>query len=157
MFASTLPSHSALTRRLSAGLYQQVGVESQLADATPHHLVAMLFDGFLEAVAQARGAMQAADPAAKGAAIGRAVRIIEEGLRAGLDTQAGGSLARDLSDLYTYVVMRLTLGNLRNDENALIESQSLMQPLRDAWMAIGKQASGAIPSTPATYAPPSRR
>jgi flagellar protein FliS len=42
-------------------------------------------------------------------AIGRAVRIVEEGLRAGLDLRAGGSLARDLHELYGYLTMRLTL------------------------------------------------
>ena len=131
-----------MTRRQSAGLYQQVGVESQLAGATPHHLVAMLFDGFMEAVAQARGAMQAQDSNVKGQAIGRAVRIIEEGLRAGLDMRAGGTLARDLSDLYSYVTLRLTIANLRNDEEALAECQRLIQPLRDAWTSIGNQPQG---------------
>ncbi len=142
MFASAYPSQSAFARRVSAGMYQQVGVESQLAGATPHHLVAMLFDGFMEALAQARGAMQTGDMAVKGAAIGRAVRIIEEGLRAGLDLKAGGSLAQDLTDLYTYVTMRLTLGNIRNDENALTECQRLMQPLQEAWASIGSQSAG---------------
>ena len=117
----------------------------------------MLFDGFLEAVVQARGALRAGDLAAKGAAIGRAVRIIEEGLRAGLDTRSGGSLAQDLTDLYTYVTMRLTMGNLRNDESALIECQNLMQPLREAWMAIGNQADRATATTAAANAQPPRR
>jgi flagellin-specific chaperone FliS len=35
--------------------------------------------------------------------------------------------------------MRLTLANVRNDETGLDEAQALMQPLRDAWMAIGDQ------------------
>lgn len=139
---------SASLRRQSAGLYQQVGVESQLANATPHALVAMLFEGFLEALAQARGAIRNRDAAAKGMAIGRAVRILDEGLRAGLDVRAGGSLARDLGDLYAYVTHRLTLANLRNDEDALAECQRLMQPLRDAWLAIGAEAGtgAAAPS-----------
>ena len=137
---------SATQRRQSAGLYQQVGVESQLANASPHALVAMLFEGFMEALAQARGAIRSGDAAAKGTAIGRAVRILEEGLRAGLDVRAGGSLARDLGDLYAYVTHRLTLANLRNDEAALAECQRLMQPLRDAWLAIGATAGGAAPN-----------
>jgi len=97
----------------------------------------MLFDGWMEAVAQARGAMRARDVTGKGEAIGRAVRIIDEGLRAGLDLRAGGTLARDLNDLYGYLTMRLTWANLRNDEKALDECQRLMKPLQDAWAAIG--------------------
>jgi len=137
---------SSSHRRQSAGLYQQVGVESQLANATPHALVAMLFDGFMEALAQARGAIRNRDAAAKGVAIGRAVRIIEEGLRAGLDVRAGGSLAQDLGELYTYISRRLTLANLRNDEDAIDECQRLMQPLREAWQAIGAETGASAPS-----------
>jgi flagellar secretion chaperone FliS len=139
MFASSYASQ-ATPRHLRSGLYQQVSVETRLSGASPHQMVAMLFDGFMEAVAQARGAIRAGQSAAKGQAIGRAVRIIEEGLRAGLDLKAGGTLARDLHDLYGYLTMRLTMANLRSDESMLDECQRLVQPLREAWISIGAQA-----------------
>ena len=138
MFASTYPSrHASSAQR--GGLYQQVHVETRLSGANPHQLVAMLFDGFVEAVAQARGALISGDAAVKGHAIGRAVRIIDEGLRAGLDLQGGGPLARDLDDLYRYLTLRLTLANLHNDDAPLEECQRLVRPLRDAWMSIADQ------------------
>jgi len=142
MFASTLSSRIA-SRRQPSTLYSQVGVETRVSGADPHQLVAMLFDGFQEAVAQARGALRSGDLAAKGMAIGRAVRILDEGLRAGLDLRAGGTLARDLDDLYRYLGLRLTVANLRNDEAALDECQRLMQPLREAWASIGGAAAAA--------------
>lgn len=140
MFASAYPSRAS-TRNQISGLYQQVGVETRLAAATPHQMVGMLFDGYMEAVAQARGALRDGQLATKGLAIGRAVRIIEEGLRAGLDLNAGGTLARDLHELYGYLTMRLTLANLHNDEAGLAECQRLMEPLREAWAAIGGAAN----------------
>jgi flagellar secretion chaperone FliS len=69
----------------------------------------------------------------------RAVRILEEGLRAGLDLKTGGTLARDLDDLYAYLGMRLTLANLRNDDAALAEVLRLIQPLAEAWKSIAPQ------------------
>ena len=135
MFASTYPSPGAL-QQMRGNLYQQVGVETGVAGATPHQLVAMLFDGFVEAISQARGAMRDGRHEVKGAAISRAVRIIEEGLRAGLDMRAGGTLARDLHDLYGYLTLRLTMANLHNDERLLEECQHLIQPLREAWTSI---------------------
>jgi flagellar protein FliS len=138
MFTSPYPSrhpNGARGNRLG-GLYQQVGVETQVSGADAHQLVALLFDGFMEAVAQARGAMAARDTLGKGAAIQRALRIVDEGLRAGLDMNAGGTLARDLDDLYQYLGMRLTLANLRNDDAALAECARLVTPLRDAWRQI---------------------
>ncbi len=139
MFTSPYPSSRNTHASRIGGLYQQVGVETRLASASPHQLVAMLFDGFMEAVAQARGALKNGNALVKGQAIGRAVRIIEEGLRAGLDLDAGGALARDLHDLYHYLVMRLTLANLRNDDSLLTECQRLMKPLQEAWAQIADQ------------------
>ena len=135
MFANTYSSHPSRSA-LRSDLYQQVGIETRLLGASPHQLVAMLFDGFMEAVAQARGAMRSGDTATKGRAIGRAVRIVDEGLRAGLDLQSGGTLARDLHELYGYLTLRLTVANLRSDEAALDECQRLVRPLQEAWQAI---------------------
>jgi flagellar protein FliS len=146
MYATAQPfaSHAG-ARQALGGLYQQVRVESKVDGASPHELVAMLFEGFMEAVAQARGAMREQRPEIKGMAIGRAVRIVEEGLRAGLDRRAGGTLARDLDELYTYLATRLTLANLRNDEAALEECQRLMRPLHEAWLAIAEEAESLVP------------
>lgn len=141
MFTSS-PVHRRPSALLAGGLYQQVGVETAVDAAGPHALVALLFDGLLEALAQARGAMREGRVEDKALAVGRAMRILVEGLRAGLDLQAGGALARDLDELYGYLSMRLTLANLRNDDEALQECQRLVQPLRDAWAAISPAAAG---------------
>lgn len=126
-----------------ANVYRQVGAETAVAGATPHRLIAMLFDGCMDALAQARGAMRQGQIEAKGRAIGRAARIVDEGLRAALDLRDGGALAADLHELYGYLTMRMTLANVRNDEAALEECQRLIDPLRQAWNDIGAQvASG---------------
>lgn len=140
------PSHASTGRHPApanafAAAYRQVGAETGVAAASPHRLVAMLFDGFLEAVAQARGAMRGGRIDVKGRAIGRAVRIVEEGLRGGLNLKDGGDLAADLNDLYAYLATRLTIANLRNDEQILDECQRLVAPLREAWNAIAGGAS----------------
>jgi flagellar protein FliS len=138
MFASA----TAFKGGAAAGnVYRQIGVETLAATATPHQLVLMLFDGFRDAVAQARGAMIDRHFEAKGKAIGRAIGIVGEGLRAGLNVEAGGKLATDLEALYAYICMRLTHANLHNDLAALEECDRLMQPLRSAWIAIGPQAA----------------
>ena len=79
----------------------------------------------------------------KGRAIGRAARIVEEGLRAALDMRDGGTLAADLHDLYGYLTLRLTQANARNDEALLEECQRLLTPLRDAWNDIAPQVAAA--------------
>jgi flagellar protein FliS len=87
--------------------------------------------------------MQNGQYEAKGRAIGRSVRIVDEGLKAALDARAGGKLAENLGALYAYVSMRLTQANLQNDPQALEECVRLMEPLRTAWVAIGPVADAA--------------
>jgi flagellar protein FliS len=140
MFHHPTTSRAAARHPLAA--YVRTGLETRVAEADPHLLVAMLFDGLFESLAQARGAMRSGDPLAKGRAISRAVAIVDEGLRAALDLKAGGALARDLHDLYAYATMRMTRANLHNDEALLDEVAALMQPLREAWNAI-RPAVGA--------------
>jgi flagellar protein FliS len=126
-----------------ASAYRQIGVETGIGGASPHQLVTMLFDGFNDAVAQARSAMRLGQIEAKGKAIIRAARIVDEGLLAALDVQAGGKLADDLMALYSYITRRLTEAHLNNDAAMLDECVHLMEPLRAAWVAIGPGAAAA--------------
>jgi flagellar protein FliS len=123
--------------------YRSVGIETSVSGASPHKLVAMLFDGALDSITQARGALQSRNTEVKGRAIARAVRIIDEGLRAALNTDAGGTLALDLRDLYNYITLRLTQANLHNDDQALAECADLIEPLRSAWRAIGPEVQAS--------------
>ena len=122
-----------------ANAYARVGVETSVNAASAHKLIELLFDGFMDAIVLARGAMRAKQIETKGKAIGRAGRIVEEGLKAGLNLEAGGRLAADLDSLYAYIGLRLLQANLRNDGAALDECVRLIAPLRDAWIAIGPQ------------------
>lgn len=140
MYSSSPPAAAFGRPPQFANAYRQIAAATGVTDASPHRLVAMLYDGFLEALAEARGAMRSREIERKGRAIQRAVRIVEEGLRAGLNLSAGGKLAADLNDLYAYVTLRLTQANLRNDESMLDECQQLLHPLREAWMAIESHA-----------------
>lgn len=123
--------------------YHQVGVHTGVVGASPHRLVAMLFDGLLGAIAQAQGAIAQGDVAAKCSALGRAARIVDEGLKSALNLRQGGQLAADLDSLYGYVSMRLTQANLHASAEMLDECKRLVEPLREAWEAIGPQVDGA--------------
>lgn len=127
--------------RSVAGVYARVGLESSAMSASPHQLIVMLFDGAKTTIAAARHHMGAGDVQAKGNAISKAINIVENGLRASLDAEAAGaegaSLVQNLNALYTFVVQRLMQANLRNDQAALDEADTLLESVASAWREIG--------------------
>ena len=122
----------------AAQAYARVAVETGVASADPRRLLVMLYDGVLKCLAQARGHMQRRDAAAKGAALGQALKILGEGLVASLDEENGGPIARQLRELYDYVEQRIVLANLRNDARLLDEAVALLSELRGAWLELAE-------------------
>lgn len=122
--------------------YKNVGLESGVAAADPHKLILMLYQGAILAIATAKNQMLRKQVADKGASITKAIKIIDEGLKACLDVKAGGEIAVNLSDLYDYMNQRLLIANLKNDISILDEVGSLLAELKQAWESIR-------PATPA--------
>jgi len=130
--------HSSARKAIDA--YARVGVETGVASADPHKLILMLYDGTLAAICAARLAMNRGEIAAKGAAVAKAIAIIDGGLKASLDVEAGGVLAERLAGLYDYMLTRLLAANLRNDTRILDEVSRLLDELRGAWAQIGQRS-----------------
>jgi flagellar protein FliS len=122
----------------SVHAYTQHAAASRVAAASPHELIAMLFEGVEQALLAAHGALQRGDVPAKAAALSKAVRLLDEGLKAALDPQ-GGELTQRLDALYDYCIRRLTEANLRNDLAAIDEVRRLLHPVADAWNQIRPQ------------------
>lgn len=118
--------------------YQANNVQTAIETASSHRLIDMMMERTLSRIAIAKGHMNRAQIAEKGNHIGGAMSIID-GLRASLDLEAGGDLARNLDNLYEYMSRRLLVANLENDESILDEVSGLVRELRSAWIAIGDQ------------------
>lgn len=143
------------TQQCGVKAYTKVGIETGVDSASPHQLIVMLFDGALSALSTGLMHMKSGAIAAKGQAISKSILIIESGLRASLDQEAGGEIAANLDALYDYMGRRLLAGNLNNDAEALEEVQRLLSGLRDAWDAIGTlpAAHAHTPGSPSLEAP----
>ena len=142
------PTHS-----YAVNAYHSVGVESLANAADPHQLVIMLFNGARAAIAVAKGHLQRKETAAKGAAIGKAIAIVDNGLKASLDLKVGGEMAQNLADLYDYMARRLLQANLNNDAKALDEVAQLLQQLGGAWESISGKPADAARAAPVRTAP----
>lgn len=126
--------------------YRKAGIETQVDTSNPHKLVLMLYDGALAAIGSAAMYMELKQIARKGEAISKAIEIIESGLRACLDYQAGGQLAERLGALYEYMCARLLYANLKNDPAALTEVKNLLLELKGAWQEIANDPAVLQPN-----------
>jgi flagellar protein FliS len=143
------------TMKRGVNAYANVGLETGIASASPHKLIVMLYDGALVALLSAKTNIAANNIAAKGTSISKAITIIDNGLRASLDKDAGGEIAANLDALYDYMSRRLLHANLKNDVPAIEEVHRLLTDLREAWVAIGdKVAQPAGAATPAAQPAP---
>jgi flagellar protein FliS len=133
--------------RTAANAYRSLDVETQVDSADPHRLVEMLYDGAVVQVAKARHALARQDITGKCEATGRAIRIIDEGLKAALDARAG-DVARNLDALYDYMTRTLLSANLKNNDAQFGEVEKLLGELRGAWRQIGPKVrqEAALPA-----------
>lgn len=127
-YASRRPSGSYSVRS-----YTDIGLETQVMSAGPERLITLLFSGARAAIAQARIHMEAGRTAERGAAISKATRIVDEGLKLSLNTEAGGEVAENLSRLYDYIIRTLLTANLKSDVEQLDLADRLLADLAEAW------------------------
>ncbi|WP_322104892.1 flagellar export chaperone FliS [Paraburkholderia sp. J41] len=126
---------------LGANAYARVGVETGVMGASPHQLIALLYQGARKAIAQARMHLQVGNVGPRCEAISKAIRIVESGLQLALDVEAGGEVAKRLNSLYGYMTRRLLEANIKQSETMLIEVDGLLATLEEAWMGIAPEAA----------------
>ncbi len=128
--------------------YRTVGVQNAILDATPHRLIQMLMEGFLERLFGAKGHLAQGELAEKGKLLGAAISIVE-GLRASLDMNNGGEIAANLDALYDYMNRRLFEANANNDAEIIDEVARLMAEIKAGWDAIPEQVRNMHQQSPA--------
>ena len=113
--------------------YDDIGLETQVLGASPERLITLLYLGARAAVGQARIHLQEGRVAERGAAISKAIKIVDEGLKTGLNMEAGGEIAANLARLYDYIVRTLLTANLKADAEQLDIADRLLADLAEAW------------------------
>jgi flagellar secretion chaperone FliS len=122
-----------------AAQYRAVRSHGLVAGASPSRLVQVMFEHILSNLAAAQGCMERIrgnlpmnEVAAKGKAVGKAVRLIGQ-LNGTLDMERGGQIAENLRALYLYMLDRLTAANVTNDARIVAEVSSLVRKIKSGW------------------------
>ena len=119
--------------------YRSISVQSEITGASSHRLVAMLLSGAVDKLAMASNAIQRGHISEKGLQISKVISIVDS-LRASLDQQRGGEIARNLASLYDYIETRLLEANVSSDLEMIAEVSGLLRQLHDGWSQIQSQA-----------------
>ena len=112
--------------------YQRTNLEAELSVASPHRVIQMLFNGLLERLSQAKGAIERKDYEDKANRISKAVGIIE-GLQGALDRKENPARGDKMYALYDYMKELLGEASSTLDEKPIDEVISLLMPIKNAW------------------------
>lgn len=104
----------------------------QVMGASPVKLVAMLYDRTIASLREAVIAIGEEDIQRRWTSNNRAVEIITH-LWSTLDTDQGGEISENLSQLYRFMLTRLLDVDMKNDPAAAEEVIQLLEPLRKSW------------------------
>jgi flagellar secretion chaperone FliS len=122
-----------------AAQYRAVLNHGLVADASPTRLVQIVYEQVLAQLATAQGCMQriennmpVKEVIAKGKAMGRAIRLINQ-LNVTLDLERGGQIAENLRALYVYMLARLTMANASNNPLIVTEVSALVRKIKSGW------------------------
>lgn len=123
----------------AAQQYRAVRSQGLVIDASPARLVQIMLEHILSHLAAAEGCMARikgnlplSDVVAKGSAIGKTVRLLNQ-LDGTLDMERGGEIAQNLRNLYGYMLNRLTVANVTNDPSIVVEVATLVRTIKSSW------------------------
>jgi flagellar protein FliS len=116
--------------------YETVDLSSRIEGASPHGLVAILFDELMKGLDAMAAACRRRDFSQRGARQARILAILA-GLEGSLDFENGGDVAQSLATIYREA-RRLTIAAAKeNDAELLARARAMLAEIASAWEAIG--------------------
>jgi flagellar protein FliS len=131
---------------MSQNMYQKYK-QTSVTSASREKLLLMLYEGAIKFTKQAIIACEMKDIGNRGLYIGKAYDIIME-LSNTLNFEVGGDIAKNLEQLYIYIMEQLTQANVKGDACHLHTVLKLLNTLQEGWVkavdSLKKQKSGGI-------------
>ena len=110
----------------------------QIMTASPARLVVMLFEKAISCLNEAIRAIEAGDIETRWKANSRAMEIVNH-LLTTLDMDKGGDIAKNLDQIYRFILVRLPEVDMKNNAAVAREVIGLLEPLRRSWHTVASQ------------------
>jgi flagellar protein FliS len=106
--------------------------KTSVTTASKEQILIMLYEAAINHLKRASESCQKNDYATKGVAVGKAHDIVNE-LSNTLDFEVGGEVARNLENLYMFIIQLITQGNIQNDSTKFDQARKIMENLLEGW------------------------
>jgi flagellar protein FliS len=116
--------------------YNSIDMTSRIEGASPHQLVAILFEELLKALDELAAATARKDFSRMGTSQSRALSMLF-GLQSSLDMEKGGDLARNLAAIYAEGRQRTIQGVRERNVVELVKVREMLSEIATAWEAVG--------------------
>lgn len=115
-------------------------LENAVLSASPVKIVAMLYEGAIRFCNRAKAALATGNTAETGRLLSKAHDILTE-LSAVLDSERGGSMAKDLARIYDFALWRLSEARIKRDATKIDEVIRVLTPLKESWDDIARRGA----------------
>lgn len=116
--------------------YRNIEAQSRIDGASPHKLIAILFEELLCAMDAHKIAMERADIARQADRQARALSILQA-LDASLDMAKGGQVAANLSKIYREARRLTALAGREKNPAYIVRAREMVAEISSAWEQIG--------------------
>lgn len=115
--------------------YQNIDLTSRIEGASPHGLVAILFDELLKSLDAMAAACRRKDFSQRGARQSRSLSILHA-LEGSLDFEDGGEIALSLAAIYREARRLVLAAGRDNDAEQIVRAREMLHQISSAWEAL---------------------
>jgi len=116
--------------------YRNIENAARVEGASPHKLIAILFEEVLRAIDATKLAMERGDIARQADRQARALSILQA-LDATLDIERGGEVAKNLSKIYREGRRLIAVGTREKRSDLIARARDMLADIASAWETIG--------------------
>ena len=116
--------------------YRNIDMSSRLDGASPHRLVAILFEELITAIETAQAAHRHGEMGKRAERQARALSILHA-LEGSLDFERGGDIANTLASIYREARRLISAGGRANQPELVEQARAMLADIASAWESIG--------------------
>jgi flagellar protein FliS len=117
--------------------YRELAIKA----ATPVGLIIVLYDMAIESLAHATREFEAGNVEARTDNLNHALAVIAE-LERSLNLEAGGDVAKQLSNLYNVARCKILEANIKASKHIIEDLSGVLSSVREAWLVVDQKTAG---------------